>query len=379
MGRLIEGLWDCPYCNTKGIGGSKRECPNCGRPRDENTKFYMPGTIQYIDEEKASKINKNPDWICSYCNSLNSDSDTICKSCGSERTTENLDYFSRDETSTKGARPRYDPPPTSTYEEDSYDDDKEFKESYTSSISSSNSSLSSSFFNGIWSKVLLGILSVAMIVGLIYLFVPKNEEVNISNIYWERSMDVEKYQTVNESDWTLPATARLHYAQEEFYQNVEVLDHYETKTRAVTKSVLDHYETQVTGYRDLGNGYFEEQTQQVPIYKDVTEYETYQDPVYRTEAVYKTKYYYEIDKWLYDRTLNSKGTVNAPYWPDTSSLTDIERVSKKTENYYIVGTNKKGKEKKYSLTFDDFNTLSIGDTVKLKVTVIGTATLIKDE
>ena len=87
MGRLIENLWDCPYCSTKGIGGSRRECPNCGKPRGETTRFYMPSEITYVSEEKASKINRNPDWLCEFCGSLNSDSDSTCKSCGSTRTT----------------------------------------------------------------------------------------------------------------------------------------------------------------------------------------------------------------------------------------------------------------------------------------------------
>ena len=41
MGRLVEGLWDCPYCGTKGIGGLTQTCPNCGKTRGEETKFYM--------------------------------------------------------------------------------------------------------------------------------------------------------------------------------------------------------------------------------------------------------------------------------------------------------------------------------------------------
>lgn len=93
MGRLVEGLWDCQHCGSKGIKGSIRECPNCAHPRDDSVKFYMPGTITYVSEEKDQTINKNPDWLCDYCNTLNSDDDTTCKSCGANRTEENLNYF----------------------------------------------------------------------------------------------------------------------------------------------------------------------------------------------------------------------------------------------------------------------------------------------
>lgn len=94
MGRLIEGVWDCNYCKSIGIAGSIRECPHCGMPRDKDIKFYLPQAKKYVPAEQAKEINKNPDWICLYCNALNSDSNTTCKSCGSERTSENLDYFS---------------------------------------------------------------------------------------------------------------------------------------------------------------------------------------------------------------------------------------------------------------------------------------------
>lgn len=62
MGKLIEGLWDCPFCDNKRIKAGQKTCPLCGHPQDENTKFYMPDAIEYVSEEKAAKISQNPDW-----------------------------------------------------------------------------------------------------------------------------------------------------------------------------------------------------------------------------------------------------------------------------------------------------------------------------
>lgn len=93
MGKIVEGLWDCKYCKSKGIGGSKRECPHCGKPRDTDTKFYMPGTVTYVEEEKAKEVSRNPDWVCRFCDCLNPDTTDVCISCGASRTAENLDYF----------------------------------------------------------------------------------------------------------------------------------------------------------------------------------------------------------------------------------------------------------------------------------------------
>ena len=93
MGRLIEGLWDCAYCGTKGIGGSKKYCTNCGRTRTKDTTFYMPGQKRYVPEEEARKINRNPDWVCEYCDNLNPDGVSKCLGCGAERGAQTLNYF----------------------------------------------------------------------------------------------------------------------------------------------------------------------------------------------------------------------------------------------------------------------------------------------
>ena len=93
MGKLIEGLWDCPFCDNKRIKAGQKTCPLCGHPQDENTKFYMPDAIEYVSEEKAAKISRNPDWQCSFFGSLNSDNLNICKNCGATKEDSERNYF----------------------------------------------------------------------------------------------------------------------------------------------------------------------------------------------------------------------------------------------------------------------------------------------
>ena len=45
--KLIEGIWDCPYCDAKGIGGLRKYCPNCGHPQDKGTKFRVGEETRY--------------------------------------------------------------------------------------------------------------------------------------------------------------------------------------------------------------------------------------------------------------------------------------------------------------------------------------------
>ena len=154
------------------------------------------------------------------------------------------------------------------------------------------------------------------------------------------------------------------------------MDHYETKTRQVAKQRLAGYETYVSGYRDLGNGYFEEITSKRPIYETYYETETYQEPVYRNEPVYATKYYYEIDKWLYERTVSTSGKDKNPYWGEPN-LCDNERVSNKTEKYYIMGLNSKGKERKVSLDYALWKDLNLNQKVKMRISILGDGELIE--
>ena len=95
MGKIIEGLWDCPFCGNKRIRAGQKTCPDCGHPQDENTKFYMPDEIKYVSEEEAEKISRNPDWQCSFCGSLNSDDLNVCKNCGATKEDSERNYFEK--------------------------------------------------------------------------------------------------------------------------------------------------------------------------------------------------------------------------------------------------------------------------------------------
>ena len=100
MGKIVVGRWDCSYCGTKGIRGSERECPNCGRPRGEDVKFYVDDPKDYVPEDEATKISKEPEWMCEFCGSYNSAKLTKCMSCGAERG-KSKDYFQVQEATEK--------------------------------------------------------------------------------------------------------------------------------------------------------------------------------------------------------------------------------------------------------------------------------------
>ena len=87
---IIEGYWDCSYCGNVEIRGREQACPNCGKTRSADVKFYMREKTPVVDE---SKIEKGPDWYCPYCDSYNPHSATACKNCGHPREAEDKNYF----------------------------------------------------------------------------------------------------------------------------------------------------------------------------------------------------------------------------------------------------------------------------------------------
>ena len=384
MGRIIEGLWDCSYCGTKGIGGSKRTCTNCGRSRDSDTTFYLPGQKRYVSNETARKVSRKPDWLCEYCGQLSPDSAKECISCGALRTSENLDYFqNKAKREAEEAEKRVRETPTHSnsylYEDMSYEKpttsqkkvedpwNKKMKENYSFVEEKSSSS---KFFDSLktfnWTPIIAFILIAALVVGLVYLFIPKEHQLTVTDIRWERNIDIQEYRTVNESDWYLPDGGRLQYTNREIHHYEDVLDHYETKTRQVPKERYVRTETVVTGYRDLGNGYFEEITSSRDIYETYYETETYQEAVYRSEPVYRTKYYYEIERWVYDRTATSQAADKHPVWP-VLNLAENERESSRKETYTVTGKDEEGEEYTFTLSYADWERVHLGQEIEVKL------------
>lgn len=135
----------------------------------------------------------------------------------------------------------------------------------------------------------------------------------------------------------MPANARLDHTAIEFHHYQSVLDHYETRTRTYTELVLDGYDTH---YEDNGNG--TAQLVQTPRYRTETRTETYQEPVYRNDPVYQTKYYYYIDRWKVIDTKTTSGTTRSAYWPELDLPTKVSnprlgdrKIGNTTEKYYV--------------------------------------------
>lgn len=92
--KRIEGLWDCVYCDGKGIKARYSECTSCGKPRGIETVFYLPDDTEsaVLSAEEKAKTTDRPDWLCSYCGSYNRSDLKKCHSCGGDRDEAQSDY-----------------------------------------------------------------------------------------------------------------------------------------------------------------------------------------------------------------------------------------------------------------------------------------------
>ena len=380
--------WKCSACGNI-IRGDSRVCPACGTPIPNGVKYLMPNNPEVLHAKEQDKILTNgevhskfvneqnieselvdeekisfqPNWTCSYCGYQNYDSQDSCENCGSSKFESKANYF--------GERtiPQEDPYKSFI---------NEIKEPPLVSCCDveTHSTLGegfSAFFRNILSlicqpKVLKIGSIIAGIIFLVWLFFPITREAKIEGFRWQRTIAIEEYKLCHESDWSVPSGGKITSQKEEIHHYDKVLDHYETKTRQVSERVLDHYDTH---YKDLGNG--QAKVEKTPVYKTVYHTETYEEPVYRSVPVYRTKYYYDIGRWKEVDSLITSGTDQKPYWKESTLPSSVSnpnygdrKLGNRKEDYDVVIKDGKGRYQFVSYSYADWKQLELGQTIKYK-------------
>ena len=363
MAKLVMGYWDCPICGTKGIRGDVQNCPSCGRARGD-VKFYMKnytegeireenerGDIEYLSEEEAKYVSNNPDWYCSFCNSLNSDNAEFCSNCGASRKDSESNYFDqlKKRKEREEAELAAQPQPAAVPQKSS--------------------------------KKPLFILAV-VILAIILLFNYMNGNktaggLKVTGLKWVRNINIEQNIQYSESAWSLPAGAELVETKEEFHHTESVLDRYEPREVQRSRQVLDHIETYYT-YEDMGNGFLKEVPHEREVYR--TEYytETVQEPVYVPVPRYATKYYYTIWRWSSGRDVTASGDTHETAWPEYE-LAENEREGKRSEVYRFSVMDEKGGTAVYRLAESDWMNINPGDSINITAKRTGAEPYISDE
>lgn len=77
---VYEMFWDCDFCgSTKLLGKTHRFCPNCGSPQDASRRYFPSD-----DEKVAVKdhVFVGVDKVCGSCGNLNGGNSSFCGRCG---------------------------------------------------------------------------------------------------------------------------------------------------------------------------------------------------------------------------------------------------------------------------------------------------------
>ena len=216
-------------------------------------------------------------------------------------------------------------------------------------------------------KMLVLLVAVLAIMGIsMFVGAPRSHDFNVTEKTWEYTTEIEEYQYVDENDWTLPSGADLVSTSEEVHHFDQVLDHYETRERTYQERVQSGTHVEYT-YEDNGDGTFTEHAHTVPDYTYETRTETYQEPVYVSVPVYRTKYYYKIWRWKYKTTIVSAGDggVEPSFGDVTSQLADKQRIGRQTQTYWLEGyiDDKADRAGKYEVDADTYDRYAVGDRV----------------
>ncbi len=382
--RIIRGYWDCPYCGTTGIDGLVDICPKCSSGKRKDTKYYMkgssPSTVAQSDVLTESELNRagikveecdgeHKEWLCLYCGYLNNYGDNKCQNCHADRSEAEEEYLGEDleqKYAPTLGEDNYIPqelvdetPATPIPKIETKEEALERKQKYIEEVErklnkrqddvnttaddiksifedTSASSKKPSLLKRIFNPRTLATTAVVLLVVsfLTFMLWPLQKTVELTDQWWECAVNVEEERIVEESGWSLPADATLIRTSEEISGYRQVLDHYETKTVQKSREVFSHYDEQVS-YQDNGNGTFTEHVNRIPVYK--TEYytETVEEPVYRDEPIYQTKYYYTIPKWFLKDTYKTSEHDKKPYFSTDYTLKEKERDTWKTTDFYL--------------------------------------------
>lgn len=133
-----------------------------------------------------------------------------------------------------------------------------------------------------------------------------------------------------------------------------------------------------TEYEQNGDGTADIINCSEDIYDNVPYTHMESQPVYRDVPVYQTKYYYDIDRWVYNRTLTTGGNDHDVYWSE-EPLLDDEREKGRNESYSITAVNKKEETKTYTLDYSIWKDVEVGDTFNVKVHMGDRIEILDDE
>jgi hypothetical protein len=379
---IREGRWNCPVCGSVQLGRNK-VCTQCGRPRGDDVEFYLPeDEPEVTDAARLTEAEAGPDWHCEHCGADNRGDQPHCHQCGAPRG----ESVARPERFyAVGEEPRSDEDADQVVA-------AERAAENARAIAAAGAGISGVRESGHYqSPAARSLRRAAPVLGcaaaaaffffLIWFFThTKPVTLTVAGIAWERTIQVERYKTLTQSDWDMPPDGRLRSSERRLHHHDQVLDHYESRTRMVSERVQTGTRTvrYKSGTRSKGNGYFEDvySTRTEPVYTNRSRPETYREPIYRQVPVYRTWHTFDVDRWVTERTERAAGETQEVRWPEVQ-LGPKLREGGRLEKYRITLTGPKGKQWTKELPYERWSRLKVGDHLTARMTVMGEITEIE--
>lgn len=340
------GQWDCPFCGHKGNLGPEKQCAACRKPRGDDVQFYLPDDAEVVtDEATIVKAKAGPDWTCDYCGADNPSDQVKCRACANPRT----------QTDEARQTQSYDLKDTPTTGATVSTQDKQMPQGTAGSVPKKLGK------KGCGCLTIIGAIFIfLLIIGIIG---SRPFAVTITGHEWSRQIDLVHYSSTRQEGWELPPNGQLVRSFRAIHHYDQVFDHYEMRTR--TEQVKVGEERYISGKKDLGNGYFEDEYSTRPIYEEREV--PYQEKIYRDEPVYQKKYVYNIYRWVDAgvKTVNGQG-LN-PQWPVWTPPSKEWKEKARIERYTIVVKDKKGKVYRIQTDFKDWQRLKDGVKTRAKI------------
>lgn len=284
--------WDCS-CGTKGLRGDVVECPGCGHPRDAHVKFYRKlGVCEAVEPEKLARFESGPDWVCSFCQDLNSSLDKQCRGCQHPRESKEKNYFENIES--QGAHRKH-------FAEEAAARD---------ALSRKRSTIVAAF------------LAVLTLSGFGWWALSSRPvDYQVTSVHWQRIIPIQRYQWFQREDWrdgirgdgVIELSSNREIRRYDHRQVGARVEHY-TDTESYCSGSRDEV---TTSYQSLGNGAGRTVTSHhsVPVYSTRTVDRTRIVPVYQDFPIYDDKVRYKAKAYQDLRSCFAESDDNKPFWP----------------------------------------------------------------
>ncbi len=285
----VELIWTCDSCGTRNPGAIK-SCTACGAPQPIDVRFEQVDaeSFNFIKDEALIRMAQHgPDKHCPYCGTRNLADALTCVQCNGDLTV--------------GAKSR---PSGMVVGQDAQPTEVEID---SPQAMPGYERAGVAMPKGV---ILVLMLAVLVICGFfVWNMIKSNRTTDVNarvlSTAWERSVAIEAFTTVTESDWrsNIPSSATVY--------NCDSRLRYTSSTH-VSGSVEECGEPYTV---DTGTGIGQ----------------VVQDCVYK---VYDTYCSYESMQWVHVDTVTTTGSFEAPSWPDLN-LNQNQRLGGKSERYII--------------------------------------------